>query len=114
METVGAALDSFRRVEFTNGNESLRIHLTSRGTHFGVNYSDLRDSAGSICAARVAGTVPKITPTRMDADKATTTDHTVIGGEKSVKMRIERGMVNPTNVPTSPPVNEMMMASVKN
>ncbi len=42
-------------------------------------YSYLRDSTGSICAARVAGTVPKITPTMSDTPRARMIDQGLMG-----------------------------------
>lgn len=42
-------------------------------------YSYLRDSTGSSCAARVAGTVPKITPTSVAAANAMMTESQLTG-----------------------------------
>jgi len=42
-------------------------------------YSYFRDSTGSICAARFAGTVPKITPTIVDVTSEIATDQPVMG-----------------------------------
>ena len=42
-------------------------------------HSYFSDSTGSICAARVAGTVPKITPTSVAAVRAISTDNHEMG-----------------------------------
>ena len=44
-----------------------------------VDYSYLRASTGSNCAARVAGTVPKTTPTMVAAASAITTESHGVG-----------------------------------
>lgn len=50
------------------------------GRHIdGEDYSYLRASTGSIWAARVAGTVPKMTPTAMAEERAMTTDQGEMG-----------------------------------
>src|SRR5579859_5466736 len=46
---------------------------------FGLVYSYFSDSTGSICAARVAGTVPKTTPTTSEISSAATIDHGEMG-----------------------------------
>jgi hypothetical protein len=40
----------------------------------GIRYSYLSDSTGSIWAARLAGRVPKMTPTMVEVTSDTTTD----------------------------------------
>ena len=55
------------------------------------DHSYFSASTGSSCAARVAGMVPKTTPTTMAEVRAMTTDQGVMGMAKSVKTRADTG-----------------------
>jgi hypothetical protein len=52
-------------------------------------HSNFSDSTGSSCAARVAGSVPKTTPTRVAAASAMIADNPEIGIRYAVKSRTE-------------------------
>ena len=52
-------------------------------------YSNLRDSTGSNCAARVAGSVPKTTPTSVAAASAMIADSPEMGMRYEVKSLTE-------------------------
>src|SRR4029077_5670738 len=78
------------------------------------HYSYRRLSTGSSLAARVAGTVPKRTPTREDTTMATIADSPEMGMRYSVKKRTEKGSASPMTTPTTPPIREIRMASDRN
>jgi hypothetical protein len=54
-----------------------------------AHYSNLSDSTGSSCAARVAGSVPNTTPTSVAAAKAMMADNPEIGMRYDVNNRTE-------------------------
>lgn len=80
----------------------------------GENYSYLRLSTGSNCAARVAGTVPKITPTIVETIIAIIADNPEIGIRKAVNQRTDSGSASPIIMPRMPPESEMNNASAMN
>ncbi len=64
--------------------------FSARGYSLAVrHYSNFRDSTGSNCAARVAGRVPKTTPTSVAAASAIIADSPEIGMRYEVKSRTE-------------------------
>src|SRR5579875_2028799 len=77
-------------------------------------YSYLRDSTGSIEAARLAGRVPKMTPMAAEVPSAMTMDQGLMGTMNDVKSRAEMGRERPRSVPTMPPASEMNTASMRN
>src|SRR5262249_42848559 len=78
------------------------------------SYSYRRASTVSSCAARVAGTVPKIIPTPDATRIAIIADSPETGIRYSVKKRTENGTDSPISVPSKPPVKEINTASVRN
>src|SRR5271156_6167585 len=79
-----------------------------------LSYSYFRDSTGSICAARFAGRVPKMTPTAVEVTSAITTDHGETGRLYEVKKRTESGRGRPRMAPTMPPPRGKKNASMRN
>ena len=58
-------------------------------------YSYLRVSTGFRRAARLAGMVPKMTPTRTEESSAITAEYQVMGIVNGVKSLTEKGMARP-------------------
>src|SRR6185312_13998626 len=79
-----------------------------------VFYSYRSASTVSNCAARVAGTVPKMMPTPEATRMAIMAESPETGILYSVKKRTEKGTESPISVPRNPPVKEMKTASVRN
>ena len=84
------------------------------GSGKGSPHSYLRLSTGSSWAARVAGRVPKIIPTRDETTIAIIADSPEMGMRYSVRNRTENGIASPITIPMTPPIREIKMASDKN
>lgn len=79
-----------------------------------TGYSYLRVSTGSRRAARLAGSVPKMTPTKTEVMRAMTADHQLQGILKGVNRPREIGRARPRSVPIRPPERDRKTASVRN
>src|SRR5262249_20828863 len=77
-------------------------------------YSYRKLSTGSNCAARLAGSVPKIMPTSDDTTIAMIADRPEMGMRYSVKKRTENGIASPIRMRMSPPISEISTASDRN
>src|SRR5580704_3394181 len=77
-------------------------------------YSYLRVWTGSRRAARLAGSVPKSTPTRTEVESEMTADQDEMGILNGVRKLTDMGIARPTTVPMMPPESERKTASVRN
>src|SRR5215469_859969 len=106
--------NSGRRITQSHSHELQTTSLELSATSNPRRYSYLKLSTGSSCAARVAGSVPKITPTNDDTTIAMIADNPEIGMRYSVKKRTENGIASPITMPMIPNINEIETASAKN
>src|SRR5579875_4055622 len=80
----------------------------------GDPYSYFSVVTGSSFAARFAGNVPKMTPTRIAVTSEMIALHGEIGICRPVSRRTLSGRASPSSVPTSPPASDRNTLSVRN